>query len=138
MAEALIALGLVALGGAVGSVARFWLSGVVARRFGETFPLGTLTVNVTGAVAIGVLAALLLAPGTHEIGNRTLWAGLAVGILGSYTTVSSFSLQTLALARNGETGRALANIVLSLALCLAAAAGGWLGTSHALTVWGVR
>ena len=127
----------VALGGGLGSVARFWVSGVVAGRYGEIFPWGTLVVNVTGAAAIGVLAAALLAPdaqapGTHVIAHPTLWAGLVVGFLGSYTTVSSFSLQTLALARSGETGRALGNIALSLGLCLAAAAGGWLATRHVL------
>ncbi len=133
--EMLIAFSAVALGGGLGSVARFWVSGVVARRYGETFPWGTLVVNVTGAAAIGVLATILLAPGTHAIQNPTAWAALVIGLLGSYTTVSSFSLQTLALARNGETGRALANIVLSLALCLAAAAGTWIATPHALALW---
>ena len=136
MLEALIALALIAVGGGLGSMARFWVSGVVARRYGETFPWGTLVVNVTGSAAIGLAAALLLAPETHAIEHRTAWAGLVIGVLGSYTTVSSFSLQTLALARNGEIGRALANIVLSLALCLAAAALGWLGTVQTLAAGG--
>ncbi len=128
-------LALVALGGGLGSMARFWVSGVIARRYGETFPWGTLVVNVTGAAAIGMLGALLLAPGTRTVAHPTVWAGLVSGLLGSYTTVSSFSLQTLALARSGEFGRALANIVLSLALCLAAAAATWLATLQALAPW---
>jgi CrcB protein len=136
MLDAVAALALVALGGGLGSMVRFWVSGMVARRFGETFPWGTLVVNVTGAAAIGALAAVLMAPTTHAIQNVTVWTGLVVGLLGSYTTVSSFSLQTLALARNGEAGRALANIAFSLALCLGAAAGTWLATSQALALWG--
>jgi CrcB protein len=136
MLEITLALALVAIGGGLGSMARFWVSGAVARRYGETFPWGTLAVNVSGAAAIGVLAAMLLAPDTQAVQHRALWAGLVIGLLGSYTTVSSFSLQTLALARNGETARALLNIVLSLALCLGAAAGTWLAATQALDAWG--
>ena len=121
--EVLIALAHVAVGGGLGSMARFWVSGVVARRHGETFPWGTLAVNVTGSAAIGVAAAVFLAAEGGISGQGTAWAGLVVGVLGSYTTVSSFALQTLALARSGETRRALANVALSLLLCLGAAAG---------------
>ncbi len=117
----------VAVGGAIGGGARFWVSGVVARRYGETFPWGTLIVNVSGASVIGVLAAFLLAPGNHAVNHAHVWAGFVTGILGSYTTVSSFSLQTLALLRAGETGRALGNIAASLALCLLAATLGYVG-----------
>lgn len=138
MSDALIALALVAIGGGLGAMARFWVSGMIARRYGETFPWGTLAVNVTGAAMIGALAAVLLAPDTHAIQHRSVWAGLVIGLLGSYTTVSSFSLQTLALARNGEAGRALANVALSLAFCLAAAAATWFGTTQALSWWGVQ
>lgn len=136
MAEIVMALALVAIGGFLGSMARFWVSGVVARRYGEIFPWGTLAVNVTGAAVIGVLAALVLAHDTHAIEYRAAWSALVIGFLGSYTTVSSFSLQTLALVRNGEPGRALANIALSLALCLAVTALGWLATAQALALWG--
>jgi CrcB protein len=112
---------LVTLGGALGACARFWLSGIVARHVGETFPWGTLVVNVSGAAAIGLLAACFMtAQGVAEPW-RDLWAALVVGVLGSYTTVSSFSLQTLALARAGEGMRAAFNILASLTLCLAAA-----------------
>jgi CrcB protein len=120
----MIELLLVAAGGGIGACGRFWLSGLVARRVGETFPWGTLVVNVTGALTIGLLAArLLTADGVAEPW-REAWIGLVVGVLGSYTTVSSFSLQTLALARAGEGWRAALNVLASLGLCLGAALAG--------------
>jgi CrcB protein len=122
----------VAVGGALGGAARFWVSGVVARRIGETFPWGTLVVNVSGAAIIGALAAVLLAAESHAVGNVPVWSGLVVGILGSYTTVSSFSLQTLALVRAGETVRAVGNIVGSVTLCLLAAALGYVAALNLL------
>ena len=134
--EALVLIALVAVGGGLGSMARFWVSGVVARRYGETFPWGTLAVNATGCLAIGVAAALLVAPEGQAVTHRTAWAGLVIGVLGSYTTVSSFALQTLALARAGEGRRALGNVVLSLALCLGGAAAAWWSTALALARWG--
>ena len=115
----------IALGGFVGGLARYWLSGVVGRAVGETFPWGTMAVNVSGALCIGVLAALL-PPGDGHGLTVQLWAALVVGVLGSYTTVSSFRLQTLALLREGERRRAAANVILSVALCLGAAALGYL------------
>lgn len=115
---------LVALGGALGACARVWLAGAVTRRMGETFPWGTLVVNVSGAVMIGLLAAAFLHADGVAQGWRETWLLLVVGILGSYTTVSSFSLQTLALAREGEGGRAALNVMASLGLCLAAALAG--------------
>lgn len=115
---------LIALGGALGACARFWLSGVIARRVGETFPWGTLVVNVSGAAVIGLLAAAFLVPEGIIQGWRHTWLLLVIGILGSYTTVSSFSLQTLALVRAGQGGRAAMNVVASLGLCLAAALAG--------------
>lgn len=116
----------VGLGGAIGSVARFWASGVIARHFGETFPWGTLIVNVTGSFIIGLFATAtgpdgrwLVAPSMRQF--------FMLGICGGYTTFSSFSLQTLNLARDGEYFRAGTNTVLSVILCLV---GVWLG--HAL------
>ena len=122
----------VAVGGALGGAARFWVSGVVARRIGETFPWGTLVVNVSGAAILGALAAVLLAAESHAVGNVPVWSGLVVGILGSYTTVSSFSLQTLALVRAGETVRAVGNILGSVTLCLLAAALGYVAALNLL------
>lgn len=121
----------VAAGSAFGGVARFFVSGVVARAFGETFPWGTMVVNVTGAFGIGVLAALARRQGVFSLPEA--WPLAVTGFLGSYTTVSSFSLQTLALAREGGWLRATGNIVLSLVLCLSAAA---LGLVAALEVTG--
>jgi fluoride exporter len=113
----------VALGSVLGGIARFWLSGFVARHVGETFPWGTIVVNVTGAFLIGVLAAS--AAGHGVLSAVRPWQFAVTGFLGCYTTVSSFSLQTLALARDGETARAAGNVMLSLSLCLAAVAGGF-------------
>jgi len=121
----LINVALVAAGGFLGGVGRFWLSGAIDRRTAETFPWGTLVVNVTGAVVIGILAGLMLDRGTHMPGQISAWAGLIAGFFGSYTTVSSFTLQTLALVRGGEIGRAIANVAASVVLCLAAAAAGY-------------
>lgn len=116
---------LVAVGGFLGGVARYWLSGVVARRIGESFPWGTLAVNGTGALAIGLLAGIVSRP--EEIpGGELIWIALTVGILGSYTTVSSFSLQTLALVRDRQWRLAVLNVAGSLVLCLAAATAGLL------------
>jgi fluoride exporter len=117
----------VALGGAVGGMMRFAVSGIVARRLGERFPWGTLVVNATGATLIGGLAALMLAHDTHIIDRPSVWALLVVGVLGSYTTVSSFSYQTLALVRSGEPGRAGVNVAASVTLCLGGAAAAYLG-----------
>ena len=108
---------LVALGGALGGVSRHYVSGAVAARLGEAFPWGTLAVNASGAALIGLLA------GVAERGGA--WMFLAVGVLGAYTTVSTFALQTLSLWRGGAWGRAVVNMALSLGLCLALAAAGW-------------
>jgi fluoride exporter len=115
---------LVALGSALGGMARFFVSGVVGRRFGETFPWGTMVVNVSGALLLGLVAGAV-----GEQGDTAFWAFIAIGCLGSYTTVSSFSLQTLALAREGDWRRAAGNVVLSLVLCLGAVTLGFLAGS---------
>lgn len=123
MADTLTALAWVALGGAVGGPARFLISGLVGRRFGETFPWGTLVVNVTGAFAIGAFATAA----THAP-TGPAWQFAVTGVLGSYTTVSSFSLQTLALAREGQTRLAALHAAGSLVACLGAVlAGAWIG-----------
>ena len=113
----------VALGSVLGGTARFWLSGFVARRVGETFPWGTIVVNVSGAFLLGILAASAASHGVFA-GLRP-WQFAAIGILGTYTTVSSFSLQTLALARAGEMMQAAGNMLISLSLCLVAVTGGY-------------
>ena len=95
----------IAIGGALGSVARFWLSGAVAQSFGETFPAGTLLVNISGSLVIGFLAGLT-GPDGRFLVNPTIRQFFMMGICGGYTTFSSFSLQTLTLARDGEICRA--------------------------------
>ena len=113
----------VALGSVLGGMARFWLSGFVARRVGETFPWGTMVINVSGAFLIGVLAASAAGHGTFA--EVRPWQFAVTGFLGCYTTVSSFSLQTLSLARDSEMSLAAWNMVLSLSLCLLAVAVGF-------------
>lgn len=120
---------LVTLGGGLGALARFVLSGWIARRFGETFPLGTLVINVSGSFLIGLIATAAGDGGRYFLSAN--WRQfLMIGVLGGYTTFSSFSLQTLTLALDGEWFSAGLNAVLSLVLCLL---GVWLG--HALAVW---
>ena len=113
----------IAIGGALGSVARFWFSGIVARQVGETFPWGTILVNVSGSFVIGFFATF-----TSPEGRWLVPAGFRqffmIGICGGYTTFSSFSLQTLNLMEDGEWLYAGANVVLSVVLCLGAV---WLG-----------
>jgi len=114
----------VVVGSALGGTARYFVSGVVARRLGETFPWGTMIVNVTGAFLIGILGALASNGGSLFAASNP-WLFAVTGFLGCYTTVSSFSLQTLALARDGEAALAIGNVVLSVLLCLGAVAGGF-------------
>jgi CrcB protein len=107
----------VGLGGAIGSIGRYWISGLIARGFGETFPWGTLIVNMTGSFIIGLFATLT-APDGRLFVSSDARIFVMVGICGGYTTFSSFSLQTLSLARNGEWLSVGLNIMLSVGLCL--------------------
>jgi CrcB protein len=113
----------VALGGGLGSLARFWISGFVAERYAHTFPWNTLVVNVTGSFVIGVLAGVA-APESRGIVSPAFRQFFMVGICGGYTTFSSFSLQTLDLLRDREWLYAAGNALLSVLLCLVAV---WLG-----------
>lgn len=107
----------VAVGGALGAVMRLWLSDRITRWHGAVFPLGTLVVNLSGAFAIGALAGWRGIPEPGAVEDLA-WAGLVIGLLGSYTTVSSFALQTLQLVASGRRGAAAANIVVSVLGCL--------------------
>ncbi|HWF77361.1 MAG TPA: fluoride efflux transporter CrcB [Caulobacteraceae bacterium] len=113
----------IAIGGALGSMARYGCSSLAAQWVGETFPWGTMLINILGSLIIGFFATLtgpdgrvLVAPDFRQF--------VMVGICGGYTTFSSFSLQTLNLVRDGDVLAAGANIVGSVVLCLIAV---WLG-----------
>jgi len=115
----------VAIGGAVGSVGRFWLSGLVAARFGETFPFGTLVINVSGSFIIGVIAALAIPEGRMDPQSRQFATQfIMIGVCGGYTTFSSFSWQTLKLMQEKEWLYAGGNVILSVVLCMIAV---WVG-----------
>jgi CrcB protein len=124
----------IAVGGAVGTLARFVLSGLVAHRVGETFPWGTLLVNVSGSFVIGFFATFF-GPDSRFLVGPTARHFVMTGILGGFTTFSSFSLQTLTLAREGDWVRAGANAVGSLVLCLLAV---WLGHLAAISVNSIK
>jgi fluoride exporter len=113
----------IALGSGIGGAARYASYGVMARLIGETFPWGTLFVNVVGCTFIGFFATytgtdgrLLVAPAIRQF--------VMPGICGGFTTFSTFSLETLNLARDGEWGKASGNVLASVILCLI---GVWLG-----------
>ena len=113
----------VAIGGALGSVARYACAGLGVRLLGAAFPWSTLFVNVSGSFAIGLLAALAT-PDAKPLVSGDVRAFLMIGLLGGFTTFSSFSLETLNLARAGQVAAAGWNVAWSLVLCLA---GVWLG-----------
>ncbi|MDR5860972.1 fluoride efflux transporter CrcB [Halomonas eurihalina] len=112
---------LVVLGGALGGMARLAVTELAGRWWGRAFPWGTLVVNLGGTLGIGVLAALAGWPEAGAVG----WTFLAVGVLGGFTTVSSFSLQTLTLFQEGRRNAALLNIVVTLVPGVAVAGLGW-------------
>ncbi|MBO0696714.1 MAG: fluoride efflux transporter CrcB, partial [Verrucomicrobia bacterium] len=103
---------LIMVGGALGTGARFWVSGFVAERAGGLFPLGTLVVNVTGSFVIGFVAACTDPEGSFLLSPR-LRQFFMMGLCGGYTTFSSFSLQTLDLVRDGDWFKAGLNTLLS-------------------------
>lgn len=115
----------VAIGGAIGSMARFAIAGSIARGIGEVFPWGTFIVNITGCFMIG-LFAMLTGPDGRMFVPSDFRQFFMVGICGGYTTFSSFSLQTLVLARDGDMTRASLNVVGSVLFCLV---GVWLGSA---------
>jgi fluoride exporter len=115
----------IAVGSALGGVARYACSRAVALRYGETFPWGTLSVNVIGSLVIGFVAALS-GPDSRVMVSPNARTFLMVGLCGGFTTFSSFSLQTLELFRNRDFGEAFGNILLSVAACMAAVAIGYI------------
>ena len=107
----------IAAGGAVGSVLRFWMSTWVHSFVGRTFPYGTLTVNVLGCLAMGFLFVLFV---DRLSDNAVLRAGILIGVLGGFTTFSSFSIETFNLIEQGEWVKAVVNMTGSLLLCVGA------------------
>jgi CrcB protein len=115
----------VAAGGALGSVARFWMAGAMAALTGPEFPWGTLLINILGSFVIGLVAGFTLTPvrvGMHP----DVRIFLMTGVCGGFTTFSAFSLQTLELAQNGDVVPAFGYAVGSVVLCVVATYCGWL------------
>lgn len=111
----------IAAGGATGAVMRFWVSGWVYGWLGRDFPYGTLFVNVTGSLLMGILSVLLI----ERLSLTPEWRGvILIGFLGSFTTFSTFSIETLNLIEAGALGKAFVNMALSVVLCVGAA---WVG-----------
>lgn len=111
----------IGVGGALGSVLRYWLSTTVYAAAGRGFPYGTLAVNVLGCFVMGLLFVLFL----ERLTDSTIWrAGILIGLLGGFTTFSAFSIETFNLVEQGESLKALANVLLSVLLCIGAT---WLG-----------
>lgn len=115
----------VAVGGALGAMARFWFAAFMVAVAGPSFPWGTLIINVVGSFLIGLFASWTESNGfihiSHEMALFTM-----VGICGGFTTFSSFSLQTLDLVRGKQVLRAIGYVVSSVILCLA---GVWVGVA---------
>ncbi len=109
----MIGIGLV---GGLGAVGRFWLDGAVSRRAGRRFPWGTLAVNLTGALALGVLAGAAISEDAYRLAG--------IGLLGAYTTFSTWMFESHRLAEDGRAWQGAANLLVSLLAGLAAA---WLG-----------
>lgn len=101
---------LIGLAGFMGTLTRYWMSGAVARRYGETFPLGTLVVNLVGCFLVGLLFYLLQ---ERFLVNQTVRTMVMIGFLGGFTTFSSFGLQTFTLLQDGEFGLALLNLSIA-------------------------
>ncbi len=113
----------IALGGALGSVARYWIA-VWALPISRTLPMGTILINIAGSFAIGLFGALTVGHGRYPV-PETARLFFMVGVCGGFTTFSSFSLQTFDLLRAGSPARAFANIAISVLLCLSAVAIGY-------------
>ena len=114
----------IGLGGALGSIARAWLALAVARITGPQFPWGTILINIVGSFVIGFFGTLTANDNRFAV-SADIRAFIMVGICGGFTTFSSFSLQTLELARDGRVAQALGNIGMSVVLCLLAVTAGY-------------
>jgi fluoride exporter len=112
---------LIAAGGATGAVLRFLVSGWVYAMLGRDFPYGTLVVNVFGSLIMGLCFALMV---ERMISGPEWRALIMIGLLGAFTTFSTFSIETLNLLEDGELLKAFSNMMLSVVLCLLSA---WVG-----------
>lgn len=111
----------IAAGGAVGALLRYWVSTGVHLLAGRAFPYGTLAVNVSGSLLMGLLYVLII----ERMDVDPLWRGaLLIGLLGAFTTFSTFSIETLNLLENGEPVKAAVNVLASVSVCIVAC---WLG-----------
>jgi CrcB protein len=108
----------IAAGGAIGALLRYWVSTGAHAVLGRGFPYGTLTVNVLGSLLIGFLYIWLL---ERLVTGPALRAFLLIGVLGAFTTFSTFSMETLNLMESGQLGRAVVNVIISVTVCIAAA-----------------
>jgi CrcB protein len=113
---------LVAMGGAIGTMARYGLATLMAP-VSQSLPWGTIAINIVGSFVIGAFGTFTLATGRYPV-PEAVRLFVMVGICGGFTTFSSFSLQTFDLLRAGAPGRAAVNVAVSVALCLAAVAAG--------------
>lgn len=111
----------IAAGGAIGAVFRFLVSNGIHSFMSRDFPYGTLTVNVIGSFVMGISYVMLI----ERLNISPEWrAFIIVGLLGAFTTFSTFSIETLVLIENGELSKALLNVLLSVLLCVM---GSWIG-----------
>jgi len=111
----------IAAGGALGALLRYWTSTAMHSRLGNAFPYGTLTVNILGSLLMGFLYIWLTDRLASGPATR---AFLIIGLLGAFTTFSTFSMETLNLVESGHPGKALANVFISVTVCFAAASAG--------------
>jgi CrcB protein len=111
----------IAVGGALGSMARYWIGGYVGERFPTTFPYGTLLINISGSFVIGLFLTLI----TERVSVHTNWRlGIAVGFVGAYTTFSTFEFETFKLFETGSGISGFMNVIVSLLLGFVAVWGG--------------
>jgi CrcB protein len=121
---------LIFFAGGCGCLLRYGLAGWAQRLCNSSFPVGTLVVNVTGCVAIGVLAYIFTGP---LLIREEFRLAILVGLLGGFTTFSAFGYETITLVGTGQFGLAALNVLLSNGLGLAAA---WLGARAAVAIYG--